>query len=252
MLAQTQAERVETRYRSFIEQFATPEICASAAPGDVLRAWSGLGYNRRALQLHATARALCERHGGSVPRELTELLALSGVGPYTARAVLAFAFEEPVAVIDTNIGRVLARAVVGTTLSRSAGQLLAEQLLDRETPREWNLALMDFGALLCTARQPACASCPLRALCKWRRAGDVPDPAIGSAAVSTRQSKFEGSDRQGRGRIVKAAINGAITLEDLEAITGWTGDRERAERVLRQLVAEGAIIERAHGKYELA
>jgi len=197
MLAQTQAGRVAARYPALLEGFPTPAALAAAPLGELLRAWSGLGYPRRAAALHAAARAIVERHGGAVPATLGELLALPGIGPYTARAVLAFAFGRPVGVLDTNVGRVLARAWAGRRLARSAAQQHADALTAAAplAPREWNLAVMDFGALVCRAR-PACPGCPVRAAgaCAWMGAASAtPAPAAATPAPAAATPALAGA-----------------------------------------------------------
>jgi A/G-specific adenine glycosylase len=246
MLAQTQVARVAPRFCEFVARFPTPASCAEAPFGEVVRAWVGLGYNRRALALFAAAEKIVRVHGGRVPSALGELEALNGVGPYTARAVMALAFNAPAAAVDTNVGRVLSRAGLARRLLPSEAQALADGLLPAGSARAWNLALMDFGSLVCRARCPACAECPVHAAgaCAWR-AGPrgVPDPAVGSARVTSRQSRFEGSDRQGRGRLVRAACVGPIAPGKVAAIAGWPTEDGRAQRVAAALCAEG-ILER--------
>ena len=161
-------------YARFLARFPTPAVCAAAPLGEVLRAWKGLGYNRRARNLHAAATAMVADHGGRVPSELHALLALPGVGPYTARAVLAFAFDADVGVVDTNAGRVLSRAVAG----RSLGLGEAQQLVDAMVPagRGWAFgqALLDLGATVCVSGTPTCSQCPVRRRCRWAMAGRDP------------------------------------------------------------------------------
>ena len=193
MLQQTQALRVVPRWFSFLERFPTPEACASVPLGDVLREWQGLGYPRRARNLHLAAGRIAEL--GRFPDELDELLGLPGIGAYTARAVLAFAFERDVAVVDTNIARVHAR-VAGRRLTPKEVQRLADDALPVGQAWAWNQAVMDLGAVLCRPSSPACHECPLRTTCAWTVAGRPdPDPAVGSAGVSGRQAPFAGSDR---------------------------------------------------------
>jgi len=236
MLQQTQASRVVEPYARFMLSFPTPRACADAGPAAVLRAWAGLGYNRRARQLHRAAQAISERHGGSVPADRRALEALPGVGAYTARAVLAFAFERHEAVVDVNVARVLARAVAGAPLTTGGAQSLADGLVPRGRSWEWNQAIMEIGAVACTARRPACGRCPLARRCAWRRAGGVtPDPA----AAPTRQAPFDGSDRQGRGRLVAALRAGRVPAAQVAAVCGWPHDAARARRVADALVAEG-------------
>ena len=242
MLQQTQVARVVPRYAAFLERFPTPAACAAAPVADVLRAWAGLGYNRRAVNLHRLATAVVERHGGRLPADLVALLALPGVGAYTARAVLAFAFEADVGVLDTNAARVLARTT-GRRLGAREAQDRADALVPAGRGWAWNQAMLDLGATVCSARAPACASCPVTASCAWQAAGTPePDPATGSAGVSGRQSTFAGSDRQGRGRLVDALRRGPVAWADVAAAAGWPADPERAQRVVGGLVADGLAV----------
>ena len=249
MLQQTQAPRVASRLGAFVARFPTPAACAGAGPGEVVAAWAGLGYNRRAISLHRTAVLIVERHGGHVPADLASLVALPGVGPYTARAVQVFAFGQAVGVVETNTARVLARAVAGRRLVAEEAQALADRLARAERPWEWNQALVDLGALVCLSGDPACAECPLSAgICSWQRAGrPSPDPARGSAGVGGRQSRFMGSDRQGRGRLVAAARRGRVTAAEVALAAGWPEQPDRAIRVADQLVAEGLLRRDAEG-----
>lgn len=208
MLQQTQADRVVPKWEAFRAEFPTPSAAANAALGDVLRLWQGLGYPRRARNLHDAASAMVARHDGAVPDRLDDLLALPGVGPYTGRAVLVFAYEHDEAVVDTNIARVLAR-VAGERLTAKRAQALADALVPQGDGWAWNQVLMDLGAQLCRP-QPKCERCPATSQCSWSRGGRVsPDPAVGSAGVSTRQARFEGSARQARGKVLHALARGA-------------------------------------------
>lgn len=247
MLQQTQVARVVPRYHAFLERFPTPAACAAAPQGDVLTLWAGLGYNRRAVQLHRAAIAVVERHGGEVPADLAALLALPGVGPYTARAVLAFAFEADAAIVDTNVARVLARRA-GRRLTPKEVQAAADAWLPRGSAWAWNQGLLDLGAGVCTARRPGCERCPVAEACRWATTGRRdPDPAAGSAGVSGPQSRFEGSDRQGRGRLVDALRVGPVADAELARAMGWPEDPDRAARVVAGLVAEGLVVRRAGG-----
>jgi A/G-specific adenine glycosylase len=240
MLQQTQAPRVVGPYRRFVEQFPTVGSCAAAGQDAVVRAWAGLGYNRRATNLHRAAVVVVDRHHGEIPDDLGALLALPGVGAYTARAVLSFAFEHDVGVVDTNVGRLLARAVAGRPLTGSAAQTLADELVPSGRSWAYNQALFDLGACHCTGRAPACSGCPLRRRCRWALAGSPsPDPARSSAATSRPQPRFVGSDRQGRGRIVGALRAGQVAPIDLAAAAGWPDDPGRARRMAQALVDEG-------------
>ena len=241
MLQQTQVARVVPRWHAFLERFATPAACAAATTGDVVAAWSGLGYNRRAVALRAAAAACVERHGGAVPATLAELQALPGVGPYTARAVLAFAFEQDVGVIDVNAARVLARAVAGRRLAAREAQVLADASVPPGSGWAWNQAVLDLGATVCRKTAPACGLCPVDRWCRWRDQGG-PDPAKGSAGTGGTQSTFAGSDRQGRGRLVAALLAGPVAPADVAGACGWPGDPERAARVAASLVADGLAV----------
>lgn len=238
---QTQAARAVVAYERCLTRFPTPAACAAAPLRDVLDAWRGLGYYRRARSLHDAARSIVARHGGQVPDDLDALLALPGVGPYTARAVLAFAFERDVGVVDTNVARVLARAVANRPLTPAVAQRLADALV--ASGRGWahNQAMLDHGALVCTP-SPSCERCELRRCCGWHRAGrPTPDPAVRSAFTSRPQPRFAGSDREGRGRLVAAVLARPITTGALAHAAGWPDDHRRARRVAEALVAEGLL-----------
>lgn len=241
MLQQTQVARVVPAYRAFLARFPTPNRCAAATPGEVIGAWAGLGYNRRALHLHRAAVLVVDRHGGALPDDLAALLALPGVGPYTARAVLAFAFERDVGVVDTNVGRVLARRE-GRRLGPREVQEVADAAVPAGRAWAWNQALLDLGATVCRAREPACRSCPVPEGCRWRDRVPGPDPAIGSARVTGPQAPFVGSDRQGRGRLVAALRSGPVPQGDRAQVMGWPDDPIRAARVASGLVAEGLVV----------
>jgi A/G-specific adenine glycosylase len=239
MLQQTQVARVVPKYEAFLDRFPTAAACAAAPVGEVVRLWAGLGYNRRALNLHAAARACVERNGGALPVGLDELQALPGIGPYTARAVSAFARGLDVGVLDTNAARVVAR-LSGRRLGPKEAQAAADALVPAGEGWAWNQAMLDLGATVCTKRVVRCAECPVTAHCAWHLAGHPsPDPAEGSAGTSGRQSAFEGSDRQGRGRLVDALRAGPVGAADLASVMGWPADPLRAERVAATLLADG-------------
>ncbi|HTJ77130.1 MAG TPA: A/G-specific adenine glycosylase [Acidimicrobiales bacterium] len=240
MLQQTQVPRVVPKYRAFMERFPTAAATAAVPVAEVVRAWAGLGYNRRAVGLHRAATAVVDRHGGVVPGTLADLLALPGVGPYTARAVLAFAFEADVGVVEVNTARVLARAVAGRPVAGVEAQALADAVVPPGRGWAWNQAMVDLGATVCTRVAPACDRCPLLHACAWAAAGrPPPDPA----APAGRQSRFAGSDRQGRGRLVDALRSGPVALGDVAAAAGWPDDPDRAARMASALVAEGLAVE---------
>jgi A/G-specific adenine glycosylase len=235
MLQQTQVARVIPKWEAFLDEFPTTGACASASLGDVLRLWQGLGYPRRARNVHAAAIEV-ERLG-VFPDSLEGLLALPGVGAYTARALLAFAFETEAAVVDTNIARVYAR-VLGRRLTAGQVQAAADEALPVGRSWEWNQCLMDLGAMVCRPASPACAECPLRGRCRYRGRGD--DPSVGSAGVSRAQARFEGSDRQARGRLMKALSAAPVADGDVAAVMSVTADR--AERLVAALVEEGLVV----------
>lgn len=235
MLQQTQVPRVIPKWQAFMAAFPTTAACAAAPLGDVLRLWQGLGYPRRARNLHATATQV-EADGG-FPRTLEGLLALPGVGQYTARAVLAFAFEADAAVVDTNIARVHAR-VAGRKLTPLEVQRAADATLPTGRAWEWNQSLMDLGATVCRPRDPDCPHCPLRSRCAWH--GEGPDPAPGSAGVSRPQGRFDGSDRQARGRLLRALTTGPVRRTDLATV--MARPQERAGALADALVAEGLCV----------
>jgi A/G-specific adenine glycosylase len=204
MLQQTQVDRVIPYYERFLKQFPTVQALAAAATADVIRLWSGLGYNRRAVNLQRAARAVVEAFGGTFPRDPADLRRLPGIGAYTAGAIAAFAYEEDVAFVDTNMRRVLSRVVFGGDEARDAEVLeVARTLLPPGQSWVWNQALIEFGALHCTARRPACVVCPLREDC-------AAYPVIQSALAVKRNAvaissseRFEQSSRYYRGRIVQ-------------------------------------------------
>jgi A/G-specific adenine glycosylase len=240
MLQQTQVARVLPRYHEFLAAYPTPAACAAAGRADVVRRWEGLGYNRRAVRLHQAAESVVA--AGAFPSTLAGLMALPGVGPYTARAVLAYAFEADAAVVDTNVARVLAR-LHGRSLTAKQAQAAADDLVPAGEAWLWNQAIMDVGARRCRPRQPGCDECPLAPWCAWHVNGHPdPDPAVGSAHVSGPQSPLAGSDREGRGRLVAALRRGPVPVADLPAAMGWPDDPERAARVVEGLVGDGLVV----------
>jgi len=252
MLQQTPVARVEPVWRAWMSRWPSPGALAAEAPGEAVHAWGRLGYPRRALRLHAAAAAMVERHHGEVPRTPEELLALPGVGAYTAAAVASFAFGVPAAVVDTNVRRVLARVVggagqAGPTLSK-ADLALATALLpaDPEVARVWNVAVMEVGALVCSARAPRCPSCPVEDLCAWAGAGR---PAY-EGPVRRGQSWFR-TDRQCRGAIlaVLREASGPATRAHVEA--AWPADGIQLLRCLDSLVADGLVEPLSHRRFRL-
>jgi A/G-specific adenine glycosylase len=232
MSQQTTIARVVERWSVVMQMYPTPGDLAAAPLSDLLRLWEGLGYPRRARNLHATAQVIHTVYGGQVPADLDALLALPGIGPYTARAVLAFAFEHDVAVVDANTARVLAR-VNGGRLSPSAAQGLADQWVPEGQGWAWNQILMDLGNALCRP-VPRCEECPLTPDCAWYRSGHLnPDPATGSAGVSRPQARFEGSLRQQRGQVLRAVARQAVTRAEIDV----------PDVVIDSLLADGLLSE---------
>ncbi|WP_432491819.1 A/G-specific adenine glycosylase [Kineococcus gypseus] len=252
MLQQTPVARVLPRWREWLQRWPTPAALAADAPGEAVRAWDRLGYPRRALRLHAAATALTAEHGGEVPEDHAALLALPGVGAYTAAAVAAFAFRRRHAVVDTNVRRVQARAVGGAAEpapALTAGETrLAEALLpqDPATAARWSVGVMELGALVCTARSPRCPACPLLDRCAWVAAGR---PAHDGPAK--RVQRWAGTDRQVRGRLlaVLRAADGPVGAGELEA--AWTTDAAQRARCLDGLVADGLVEPLADGRFAL-
>lgn len=209
MLQQTQAERVGPRFEAFLQRFPTLGALAAASTADVLRAWSGLGYNQRALRLQAIARLVVAQHGGELPHDVDALRLLPGIGPYTAAAIACFAFGRQVPTVDTNVRRVLQRALLGAEPGppRSERQIqeLAAAALPVGRAAEWNQALMDLGATVCTARQPSCEHCPLAPPCRYRQGAQQPAAASAGRppAAARRVQRFAGSSRYYRGQVMR-------------------------------------------------
>ncbi|MDE3065070.1 MAG: A/G-specific adenine glycosylase [Acidobacteriota bacterium] len=269
MLQQTSTSRVVAPWTAFMDRFATPADCARAPLAEVLRLWGGLGYPRRARSLHAAARAIRDDHGGVVPSSIEELRRLPGVGDYTAAAVASFAFGQRVAVLDTNVGRVLARAVSNATLTPAQARAVASRLLPRRGSAAFNQAMIDLGATVCRSR-PRCDDCPVARACRWRREGGE-DPATRSAGVSRRQKPYEGSDRQVRGRVLahlraapsdlaslaralddvaEARLRAVLGGLDADGLVAWSatgvaleGDAPDSERTVRGQAPDGVAID---------
>ena len=195
-----------------------------------------MGFNRRAVLLHEAAKLIKDNHEGKVPSELDDLLSLPGIGPYTARAILSFAFEQDEAVVDTNVGRVLARWT-GRRLKPAEAQEFANRSVPLGEGWAWNQAVLDLGSMICRSKNPSCEKCPIQSSCSWQGVGV--DPSKGSAGVSGTQSKFEGSDRQGRGKLVDALRKKTVRRSELAEIMGWPTDPERAERVASTVISDG-------------
>ena len=235
MLQQTPVHRVLPVWEEWLTRWPTPAALAAEPQGEAVRAWGRLGYPRRALRLHAAAVQITEQHGGCVPADYTALRSLPGVGDYTAAAICAFAFGQRVPVIDVNVERVLRRALLGRE-DAPARQVraAAEQVLPRAHARaaRWSAAVMELGALVCTARTPTCGSCPLRRRCGWHADGHPP------AQSQRRRPQYTGSDRQARGAVLAAlrAADQHVHPADLH----WP-DGAQLSRAIDSLIADGLI-----------
>jgi A/G-specific adenine glycosylase len=251
MLQQTPVARVIPRLAEWLARWPEPVDLAAVPPGEAVRAWASLGYPRRALWLHACAVSITERFGGVVPSSVEDLGALPGIGDYTARAVAVFAYGQREPVVDTNVRRVIARAVDGNAEPappHSRRDLQAMSALLPEDVAEsvcFNAGMMELGAIVCTARAPRCVQCPLSDVCAWRLAGYPPYDGRRRAT----QKKFEGSDRQVRGLILAELRAAHIPVTD-EEIRGVWADAPQRERALAGLLADGLAIE-TDGAYAL-
>lgn len=239
MLQQTQVARVMARYEEFLVRFPTAAACAAQPVSEVIKMWDGLGFNRRAVNLWKAAGVISAEHDGTMPRDLPALLALPGVGAYTARAIQAFAFECDVGVVDTNVGRLLARWT-GHPLTTKQAQQMSTALVPTGTGWRWNQTLFDFAVAVCTKRTPACDQCPLAAACAWRGVGE--DPAEASAGVSGKQSLFQGSERQVRGRIVAELRKGPASIQDLYRLGRPQDQPADIERIIDGLANDGLVL----------
>lgn len=242
MLQQTPVSRVIPRLEEWLERWPTPAALAAASLGDAVRAWSNLGYPRRALWLHACAVAIVEHHDGEVPSDVDALLALPGIGDYTARAIAVFAFGAHEPVVDTNIRRVIARHEHGRSDQehpRARADLadMRELLPSPDLSPTFNQAVMELGSLVCTAKSPACDECPIASTCAWRNAGF---PDTGAKGVP-KQKKYEGSDRQARGAILAVLRDAPHPVSQVDMETAWPASAQRG-RALTSLLADGLII----------
>jgi A/G-specific adenine glycosylase len=248
MLQQTPVSRVLPVFESWMTTWPTPTDLADAPSGEAVRAWGRLGYPRRALRLHAAATAIAERHGGEVPSAYDELIALPGVGDYTASAIASFAFGERHVVLDTNVRRVFARAVGGVefpaTSVTKVERAVAETLVPEDEPATWAIAVMELGALVCTAANPKCGACPVSDHCAWNLAGR---PAYDGPP--RRGQAWAGTDRQVRGRLMAVLRDspGSVAATRLDA--AWP-DQVQRDRALRSLLADGLVVE-TRGRYAL-
>jgi A/G-specific adenine glycosylase len=251
MLQQTPVARVEGPWRAWLERWPRPSAMAAAPAADVLRAWGRLGYPRRALRLHAAAQAIAAEHDDVVPSDVATLESLPGIGTYTARAVAAFAFGRRVPVVDTNVRRVVARAVHGRA---EAGAASARDLADVEVllPADdadgatMSAALMELGATVCVARGPRCADCPVREHCAWQQRGR---PAWDGPV--RRAQTWAGTDRQVRGRLLAVLREAPGPVPAPEIESAWLTDPAQRARCLDSLLVDGLVEQLADGRFAL-
>jgi A/G-specific adenine glycosylase len=251
MLQQTPVARVEPIWRDWMYRWPVPSALAAASQGEVLRAWGKLGYPRRALRLHAAAAAIANKHGDVVPGDVDALLSLPGIGSYTARAVATFAYGKRAPVVDTNVRRAVARAVHGAgdagPPSTTRDMADVETLLPQEESRaaRFSAALMELGALVCTARLPHCADCPLHAECAWQHAGR---PAYAGPAKQVQ--KFAGTDRQVRGRLLDVLRGTTEPVDKARLDIVWNEAGQR-DRCLDSLLVDGLVEQTPDGRFAL-
>lgn len=248
MLQQTPVDRVIPEWTAWLERWPTPAALASQAPAEAIRAWGRLGYPRRALRLHSAAGAIADRHDNLVPVGEADLLALPGVGTYTAGAVRAFAYGQRAIALDTNVRRVIARHDHGQAMPDGSPTRAEMDYADSIQPRRggagWMAAIMELGALVCTARKPACDRCPISGSCRWLALGRPEGPP------PRRQAAYTGSDRQARGALMSVlrGADGPVTQADLDQ--AWPDAPQRA-RALDGLVADGLVAPAARGRWQL-
>jgi A/G-specific adenine glycosylase len=242
MLQQTPVSRVEPVWREWLDRWPAPAALAAEPPGTAIRAWGRLGYPGRALRLHAAARAIVDVHAGQVPSDYHALRALPGVGEYTAAAVASYAFGQRHAVLDTNVRRVLARSVAGAAQPAPATTVterrLAESMLpaDGASAARWSVAAMELGALICTARSPRCADCPIALTCAWRLAGFPPQDG-----AKRPTQRWAGTDRQARGALMAVLRHSPAEVSKNRLDAAWPHDPVQLERALDGLVADGLV-----------
>lgn len=252
MLQQTPVVRVAPIWLEWVQRWPVPSAMAASSRADVIRAWGKLGYPRRAARLHECAAVLAEHHGDETPRDVDTLLTLPGVGAYTARAVACFAYGQRVPVVDTNVRRVVARAVHG--LAEPGNPRITQDLADVEallpddvaTAATLSAALMELGAVICTARKPACALCPLPS-CAWVDAGR---PAHEGHAKKVQ--KFAGTDRQVRGKLMDVLRSTTVPVPKQTLDLVWLTDPGQRERALASLLTDGLVEQTAGGEFTLA
>ncbi|NTY59561.1 A/G-specific adenine glycosylase [Mycolicibacterium sphagni] len=251
MLQQTPVARVAPIWLDWVARWPTPSATAAASAADVLRAWGKLGYPRRAKRLHECAIAIATEHDDEVPDDVEVLLTLPGVGAYTARAVACFAYRQGVPVVDTNVRRVVARAVHGLADAGNPSAVrdmadVAALLPNDDTAPVFSAALMEIGATVCTARSPKCGICPL-SVCEWRTAGYPP------ATTAPRPSqRYAGTDRQVRGRLLDVLRGSSAPVMRAQLDVVWLTDTAQRDRALDSLLVDGLVEQTADGRFALA
>jgi len=251
MLQQTPVARVLPVFESWMSTWPTPHALADVPSGEAVRAWGRLGYPRRALRLHAAAVAIVERHGGEVPSSYDDLIALPGVGDYTAAAIATFAYGRRHVVLDTNVRRVLARTIAGVefpaaSLTRAEREAALEVLpVDESTAATWSVAVMELGALVCTAANPRCDDCPVADLCAWRAAGH---PAYDGPPRKVQT--WAGTDRQCRGRLLAVLRDSEGPVHRSQLDLAWAQEVQRV-RCLAGLIADRLVVATGPDTYAL-
>ena len=242
MLQQTPVARVVEPWRQWLDRWPTPSDLAAAPAGEAVRAWGRLGYPRRALRLHRAAEVITEQHGGEVPSDHAALLALPGVGSYTAAAIASFAYRQRHVVLDTNVRRVLTRVCSGVAYPPAATTAAETRLAtaclpdDPERAARWAVASMELGATVCTARTPSCERCPITDLCAWHAAGR---PA--ADGVVRRRQTYEGTDRQCRGALLAVLRSSDVLVPRVELDACWPDPAQR-DRALASLITDGLVV----------
>ncbi len=251
MLQQTPVARVEPIWLDWVARWPTPSATAAASAADVLRAWGKLGYPRRAKRLHECAVVIATEHDDTVPSDVEILLSLPGIGAYTARAIACFAYRQRVPVVDTNVRRVVARAVHGgadaaaASSPRDLADVAALLPNDDEAPR-FSVALMELGATVCTARAPRCGICPL-STCAWRASGYQ-----AGTAAPRRVQRYAGTDRQVRGRLLDVLRGNDTPVTRAQLDLAWLSDTAQRDRALDSLLVDGLVEQTADGRFALA
>lgn len=248
MLQQTPVARVEPIWLAWIERWPTPSTTAAAGSAEVLRAWGKLGYPRRAKRLHECAVVISTEYDDVVPRDVDTLLTLPGIGAYTARAVACFAYQASVPVVDTNVRRVVTRAVHGAADAQASTRdlaMVAALLPPDDTAPTFSAALMELGATVCTARSPRCGICPL-SHCRWRAAG------FPASTITRRVQRYAGTDRQVRGKLLDVLRDSTTPVTRAQLDVAWLTDTAQRDRALDSLLVDGLVEQTADGRFALA